>query len=585
MTPAIPMGPLRAMPRANRTVKITGRTARAIDVSRSRLLVTGVVFGLAFLGVGVRLIDVSLPERIVTDNRGSGLALSDQGVARGSIVDRNGTLLATDLPGALVFAEAPRVIDPEETADRLREVLPELDRTVLLKRLNSNGRKIVLHRELTPAQHQQILRMGLPGIDFETGPRRHYPQGAVAAHVVGFTGHANEGRAGIEKTFDDTLIEDRTTVALSIDIRLQALMRRELLAAMEEFQAIGAAGIILDAHTGEILSLVSLPDFSPYDRGNADTDALFNRASLGVYEMGSTFKLFTAAMALDSGVAGFEDGYDASKPLRAGGFRISDYHAKNRWLSVPEIIKHSSNIGSALMALDVGSERQQDYLRRLGLMDRAPIEVSEVGRPKTPAPWREINTMTISYGHGMAVSPVNLVSAVAALVNGGVLHPPTLLARPAGEPVPGTRVLSERTSDQIRRLMRLVVTDGTGGNADAEGYLVGGKTGTSEKILDGRYSRSARMSSFVAAFPMTDPRYVVFAMLDEPQGNADTFGFATGGWVAAPVIGRVIEQMGPMMGVMPQDPDSPDVHEALDIDRAPTNRSSGGNSFAALTAR
>jgi cell division protein FtsI (penicillin-binding protein 3) len=267
--------------------------------------------------------------------------------------------------------------------------------------------------------------------------------------------------------------------------------------------------------------------------------------------MGSTFKVFTVAMALDAGATTLRGGYDASRPLRISRFTISDYHAKGRWLSTPEVLIHSSNIGSALMALDVGTSRQKQYLQRFGLLSRAPIELPEVGVPLAPDPWREINTMTIAFGHGLAVTPLNLVAGVAAVVNGGVLRRPTIIRQPDGEPVGGSQAINARTSKQMCDLMRLVVEFGTGAKAEVDGYAVGGKTGTAEKLGGGRYLRNARIASFVGAFPMTAPRYVVLAMLDEPKGNRSTYNYATGGWVAAPVVGRIVRQMAPLLGMPP----------------------------------
>ena len=335
-------------------------------------------------------------------------------------------------------------------------------------------------------------------------------------------------------------------------IRIQDMLRQELGAAVLEFRAIGGAGMVLDVHTGEVLGMVSLPDFDPNAPVEDNVDVRFNRAAKGVYEMGSTFKLFTVAMALDSGVTTLGGGYDASKPLRVARYTIRDYHAENRWLSVPEILVHSSNIGAAQMALDVGGPAQRRYLGRLGLLSRAAVELPESGTPLTPKPWRDINTMTVGFGHGIAVSPLQLASAVAAVVNGGLWRPPTVLLQGKESLSAGERVFSARTSAQLRGLMRLVVRYGTGRKADVPGYLVGGKTGTAEKLVAGRYRRDARISSFVGAFPIDAPRYVVLAMIDEPKGNKSTLNYATGGWVAAPVVGRLVTQLAPLFGIAPK---------------------------------
>jgi len=291
----------------------------------------------------------------------------------------------------------------------------------------------------------------------------------------------------------------------------------------------------------------------------------FNQATHGVYEMGSTFKIFTTAMALESRKISIQDGYDASRPIRVGRFVIRDYRAKNRWLSLPEILIHSSNIGSAKMALDVGRDKQRDFLKRLGLLEKPTLELEEeeIGSPITPDPWRDVNAMTIGYGHGIAVSPIQITSAVAAVINGGIFYQPTLLLNRSN--LGGRRVVSEKTSDKIRRLLRVVVTNGSGRKADAANYLVGGKTGTAEKVEGQGYKRKAVRSSFVGAFPMNKPRYVVFAMIDEPIGNKDTLGYATGGWVAAPLVGRVISRIAPLLGVKPINHENPRVQNQMAI--------------------
>lgn len=545
------------------------RGAQALEQGRARLLVTAALFALGFLAVAGRMAEVAIL------NRGAEPALAQAASAqmpqtgRADIVDRNGVLLATTLTTASLYADPALILDPEEAADRLLSVLPHLDRHALLEKLTSDRRFVWLERNITPRQQYEINRLGIPGIAFQREERRVYPHGALAVHAVGFTGVDNNGLAGIEQTFDALLRQSGEPLRLSLDLRLQHILRRELQAAVAEFRAIGGAGLILDVHTGEVLALVSLPDFDPHRPPGPDDEALFNRVTLGVYEMGSTFKIFNTALALESGKIQLHDAFDATRPIRVGRYTISDFHPENRWLSVAEIFQHSSNIGSVRMALEVGTEAQRDFLARLGLLRPSPVELPEVGTPMAPAKWREINTMTIAFGHGIAVSPIQLASAVAATINGGILHPPTLLRRDSGAEVPGQRVISPQTSDQMRRLMRLVVTDGTAKGADAPGFLVGGKTGTAEKPQGRRYSRKAQLSSFVGAFPMTDPKYLVIAMLDEPKGTKATFGFATGGWTAAPVVGRVIRQMGPLVGLQPVDESRPEIRHALDIELQP----------------
>jgi cell division protein FtsI (penicillin-binding protein 3) len=550
-----------------RRVQINGRAAQALETGRVRLMITGMVFSLAFLTVGARLVDTMLLSGGAEPRAPVAMTSAESDGMRAEITDRHGNILATTLHVASAYADPKLVIDPVEAATKLTSVLPELDYEKLVADLSSDRRFVWLKRGLTPRQHYEINRLGIPGVAFQTEEQRIYPLGPLTSHVVGFTDVDGRGIAGIEKRFDEQLARGDEPLALSIDIRLQSLMHDELSRQVEKFDAIGGAGMILDVRTGEVLAMVSLPDFNPYTPGSVPAETRFNRNTLGVYEMGSTFKIFNTAMALESGTSTLGDSYDATRPIRVGRFTINDDHPKARWLSVPEIFMYSSNIGSVRMALEAGAERQQEFLRRIGMMSPSPVELPEVGAPMVPNPWRESTTMTVSFGHGIAVSPLQLATGVSAMVNGGILHSPTLLRRDPGEPVPGTRVISDQTSDIIRRLLRLVVEQGTGRQADAEGYLVGGKTGTAEKARAGGYARKSLMSSFIAAFPMTSPEYVVFVMLDEPKGIKETYGYATGGWTAAPVVRRVIEQMGPMVGIAPIDANRPDIREALAIDQ------------------
>ncbi len=579
--PALTAG-AAVQPAAADRARSPGAAALALEVGRRRLVLTGVMFALAFLLVCARLVDVALV-RQGNEPRLAQAAPAAAAGHRADIVDRDGRILATTLPTASLYADPALVIDPVEAAEMLTAVLPDLDPDAVLAALTSDRRFVWLRRGLTPTQHYQVNRLGLPGLAFQIEERRFYPIGPLAAHVVGFTDVDGRGIAGVENTFDRRLTTEGRPVVLSIDLRLQQLLRLEIAAAIDEFHAIGGAGLILNANTGEVLAMVSLPDFSPYDPTAASEEARFNRTTLGVYEMGSTFKIFNTAMALDSGTVSLGDGYDTTDPIRVGRYTITDYHPERRWLSVPEIFIHSSNIGSVHMVQDVGIRTQQDYLDRFGLLAPAAIELPEIAAPLIPDPWREINSMTIAFGHGMAVSPLQMASAVAAAVNGGILRPPTLLRRDPGVPAPGARAITAETSETMRRLLRLVVAEGTGRNADAEGYLVGGKTGTAEKTRGGGYDRRALLSSFVAAFPMTGPEYVVFAMLDEPQGNERTFGYATGGWVAAPLVRRVVEQMGPMVGLMPIDADAPEISDAMHVDLPGQGRRTAGAELASYS--
>ncbi len=557
MKPAVPVQqeiPFEALD--PQRIRMESARKKALDLGRTRLLVTGVMFALAFSVLGARLVDLSQHGKGVPPKwRGVAQAQSaPHVVARGDVVDRSGRILATSLPTQSLYVdpkEARGAVDARAAADQLLTILPDLDRDKLIERIEKKGRFEWLARNLTPDQVWAVNRLGLPGFGFRDEERRVYPLGPTFAHVLGYTDTDGRGISGIEREFEHRLGTEGDPVTLSVDLRVQAILHDELKRAHTTFNALGAAGVVMDVNTGEVLAMTSLPDFDPNQPTEARGDRGFNRATKGVYEMGSTFKLFTTAMALDSGTVGLTDGYDATDPIRAARFTISDFHGKKRWLSVPEILTYSSNIGTAKMALDVGAEQQKEYLARFGLLGASEVELPEVGGPLYPARWGDISTMTISYGHGIAVSPLQVAAGVAALVNGGVMHQPTLLKVNNPERPRGTQVISAKTSTAMRALMRKVVRDGTGEAANIQGYLVGGKTGTAEKQVAGGYDKKALISSFVGVFPMTDPRYVVLVVVDEPQGTKETFGYATGGWVAAPAVGRVISRMGPLFGLAP----------------------------------
>jgi cell division protein FtsI (penicillin-binding protein 3) len=544
-------------------VCLEGTRKRVLNTARTRLIVTAIVFVLMFTVTAGRLVELS----ILGAESGPRVTrhASGQAVGRADITDRNGVLLATSLPSASLYADPKLIMDVNEAATALVRLFPDLHRPWLLSRLTAASRFEWIRRHLTPAEQQAVIALGIPGLSFQTEYRRIYPHGQTAAHVLGHTNVDGQGIAGIELAFEEQLKSGKP-LRLSLDVRLQHILNEELQTAKTSFRAIGAAGLVLDAETGEVVALVSLPDFDPNSPNASPEENRFNRITKGVFEMGSTFKLFTVATALETGVTTMSGGYDATKPLRVAHFTISDYHPEKRWLSVPEILVHSSNIGAAQMALDIGTPLQRQYLSRLGLLRPASLELPELGAPLTPNPWREINTMTVAFGHGIAVTPLQVAAATGAVVDGGVLRSPTIVAR--SEPVPGERVFSAQTSRQMRSMMRRVVSNGTGEKADVPGYMVGGKTGTSEKLVNGRYDDDKRVSTFVAAFPMDHPRYIVLAMLDEPKGNKSTYNFATGGWVAAPIVAKVIRRMGPLYGLAPR----PDGDR---LDQPPTKQKPG----------
>lgn len=539
--------------------------ARTIAVSRRRVLVMMVLFGGMFGSIGARLAAVmGQAGDVETVDRLQAAPALPLASSRGDLTDRNGLILATTLPSVSLTADPKLVIDPIEASLRLSKVLPGLDADRLIADLSSDRRFVWLRRGLTPAQQYAVNRLGIPGLAFQDEERRFYPAGSLTAHAIGFTDIDARGIAGLEKSLDTRLAAGEA-VRLSIDLRLQQMARVELQAAIDTFGAEGGSALIMDVDTGEILAMVSLPDFDPADPARASPRALFNRNTLGVYEMGSSFKIFNTAMALESGTSTLSSTYD-SRPIRVGRFLIRDAEQRpDGPMAVTEIFQHSSNIGSVHMLEAAGLDRQKEFLARLGLTRPSPLDLPEIGAPMLPRPWSRISGMTISYGYGMAVSPVQLVTAVAAVVNGGILRPPTLLRQDPGRPVPGRRVLAPEISQAMRPLMRSVVTGGSATRADVPGYFVGGKTATADKAALGGYNRRARLSSFVGVFPMQAPRYVVFAMLDNPQPVRGTFGFAFARWNAAPLGGRIIARMGPMVGIVPADPQDPAVVAALSL--------------------
>lgn len=526
--------------------------------SRPRFVLGAATFAVAFLLVAGRLVAFGfMPSDGFQSEAGAALSTS---VHRPDIVDRNGLLLATDIRTASLFADPARIVGIDDTVEQLASVLPGLDTAALRRRLANGGRFVWVQRELTPAQQALVHELGLPGVGFLSEPHRVYPTGPTAAHVLGSVDVDNRGLSGIERHIDRVRVlaaadsrERQAPVRLSLDLAVQHALRAELTDALGRYRAKAAAGVVLDVHSGEVVALSSLPDYDPNRRDEALDPDRFNRITAGVFELGSVFKVFTAAAALDHGVVSLQDGYDARQPLRVASHTIDDFHAKRRWLSVPEIFIYSSNIGSAKMALDMGPVRHREFLGRLGLLDRVATEIGDGAAPLVPAAWRPLTAMTISFGHGISITPLHMASATATLVNGGYRVPPTFLRRSREESrLRADRVVSQRTSKTLRYLMRLNVTSGTARQADAAGYRLGGKTGTAEKIVDGRYSSDARLTSFVGVFPVDEPQYVVYVMLDEPQRVPESGNLATAGVNAAPLTRRLVERIAPMLGVVPE---------------------------------
>jgi cell division protein FtsI (penicillin-binding protein 3) len=522
-----------------------------ISKAQNRLVVTCSLLILCMMAIFLRLTEVILWKGTAQIRTTSPVDTNLPIVKRADIVDRNGVILATSLPTYSLYANPREMLDRKDAVEKLMRVFPDLDYQQLLSRLNSDRSFVWVKRNLSPAQSQIVWRLGIPGLQFIQEEKRGYPLGSLLAHVVGFADVDNKGLSGIERSFDEYLTNSTDPLRLSIDIRLQHIIRQELIETIKQFTAVGGVGVLMDIRTGEILAMVSLPDFDPNNPANATSDELFNRPILGVYEMGSTFKIFNTALAIDSGVVRITDQFDAQGPLHVGGFKIHDFNPINRLLTVPEIMLHSSNIASARMAMKVGTERQKIFLEKLGLLDPVSVELMETAKPLYPKTWRDINTMTIAYGHGIAVTPLHLIVGVSAIVNDGKYYAPTLIARSSRNINVIRQIISPQTSRQVRDIMRLVVEKGTGKKADVAGYYVGGKTGTAEKQVAGLYQKDARLASFVSVFPIYEPRYVLLVMVDEPKPNASSQGFATGGWVAAPTAGRIIQRIAPVLNILP----------------------------------
>src|SRR6516165_9871866 len=530
--------------------------------ARARIGLAIVAFAAVYTIIAARLVMFALASNSHSAHR---VVSSDAiATARPDILDRNGIILATDVRVPSLYAEPRRLIDVDEAVELLTADLPDLDATELRERLSSKRGFIWLRRDITPEQQREIYRQGLPGIGFLNENKRDYPDGAEISHLIGHVNIDNQGIAGIEKWLDGQglaalhmagLATDQLQrpVNLAVDLRIQYALRDELIVAREKYKAKASAGIITDVNTGEIIAMVSEPDFDPNNPREANDPNRLNRLTTGVYEMGSTFKALTLAMALDSVRVSLSSTFDARLPLRYGKFEINDFHAQKRVLSVPEIFTYSSNIGTARMALSLGVDYHKAFLKKLGQLDRLRTELPESAEPLVPKHWGELNTVTIAFGHGLSVAPLQAVMGISALVNGGKMIPPTFLKRnqPEAERL-AQRVIKSETAEKMRYLMRLNVEKGTATRANVAGYYVGGKTGTSEKVVGGRYSKTKVLTSFTAILPADKPRYLLLIMLDEPQGLPETHGFTTSGWNAVPVGALVIERVAPLLDIAPR---------------------------------
>lgn len=534
---------------------------QTLDTARSRLLVVFFTFVLIFLVIVGRLVDVSLLRRGCEESLASGRALGGIYV-RADIVDRNGELLATSLKTSSLYANAQVVLNPQEAANKLAQVLPELNPKDLLHRLKSGKGFIWLARHLTPQKQAEIICLGIPGIYFQQDERRVYPYGELFSHVLGYTNIDNQGLAGIERKFNEQLLGKKEPLRLSLDARAQHVLRDELLAGIEKFKAQGGAGLIMDVRTGEIIAMVSLPDFDPNQVGKVGPKAiaLFNKITLGVYEMGSSFKILNTALYLDSGAGNVFTKFDVSAPLRIGHFRVPDFHPAHHPLTVAEVFTESSNIGSGKMAIQMGSTLQKAFFKKIGFFAPVILEIPELGAPIYPEKWREDTTTTAAYGYGISVSPLHLVTAVGGIVNKGIMQKPTLLKVDPSKVIPGSRIVSEETSEIMCKLMYMIVAEGRGKKARVPGYEVGGKTGTANTLEGRSYKKGSNMTSFMGAFPMRNPKYAILIMVDRPQAVEGTYGFNAAGWNAAPITSKVVSRIAPLLHVAP----SINVHPASD---------------------
>lgn len=556
--------------------------ASKINSSHSNVSLSRIYWVLAFFYLSYSLVSLKLFSATVLPNLYEKPTANitqhkkDISLDRAEILDRNGELIAINLVTTSVYINPNVVTDSVSTAKKLSRIFSSLRYSDILKKLQSNSSFAWIKRNVSPREEQLVHDLGIPGIYFERSEKRAYPHGSLFAHVLGYVGLDGKGLSGIERYLDNELRvnenKETNTLTLSLDSKAQNIIRDELSKAIVEFEAKGGIGILQDVNNGEIIAMVSLPDYDPHNPGRVSEEALFNKATLGSYEVGSIFKAFTMAMALDSNSTRLNNVYDVDKPISMAGYQIKDFRGKGGWLSVPEILMHSSNIGISQIALEMGKNKQFEYLKTLGLLSPLEIELYEKATPSySPlVKWNNLNVVTASYGHGISVSPLHTVNAMSALVNGGKLYNPTLIKDKSSE---YKRVLKESTSLNMRKLLRMVVRFGRAKKAEVDGICVGGKTGTANKVMNGKYSTELRLSSFISTFPAYEPRYVMLISIDEPKGNKETFGFATGGWVATPVTARIVEKLAPILGIYPELDKKEDRENLLFVQYNPSNSS------------
>lgn len=556
---------MTALASGSHRVRLASKRQHLTLTAQVRLVAVLALFGLGVGAILLRLTFIGVfGEQAQAATRG---ALVDPG--RGDIVDRNGVPLARTIDGYAIRVVPSKLIgDRKVLAAKLAEIFPDTSEERFLKLLSRTKPTYLRHRAI-PEEVNRVHALGEVGIEFPREKERFYPQLQLAAHVLGYVHPDGHGVSGMERAMDVELLDPKkrlTPSALSVDIRVQAALEDELGKGMKAYDAKAAAGIVLDVETGEVMAMTSLPSFNP-NQFNAESVAFeANQVTYRFFELGSTFKPLTVAAAIDAGtVTNLARRYDASRPLKVAGFQIRDSHSSGRWLNVPETLVHSSNIVTAQIADELGPERLQAVMRKLHFDRQADINLRERAKPLWPSQWGRLTNMTVSYGHGIAVTPLHLASAYAAMVNGGLYRPATLLKLNPAEVPRGERVFKASTSARMNQLLRMIVRDGTGRKAEAPGFRVGGKTGSAEKPGAGGYKRSSVVATFAAAFPMDKPRYVVIVMIDEPSGNSASSFQRTAGWTAAPVVAKLVPRIGPMLGVIPDDRRDVDVSELMPL--------------------
>lgn len=517
-----------------------------IEIKKGRLALIYFAILAAFFVIILRMLFiVVLGDKVQL----SGIYDPKQAVKRGNIYDRNGTLVATDLKTKSLYISSILVKDPEAIARKVSEIFPDLSYKEVFKKIHDSKKSkqwILIKRNLTPNQAEQVQNLKIAGLLFEDDRIRVYPQKSIASHLVGYVDLDRKGLAGVEMQYDKQLAKGDQDLHLAMDVRVQDILNDELINGIEQYHAKAAAGVVMDVNSGEILAISSLPSFDPNLQQDAISDQRFNRVTNGVYELGSIFKIFTNTNAFEDDLVKMNDVFNVKEPIKYGRFTIHDDHPDKEIMTVKEIFAHSSNIGTVQIARKIGAENQKEFLNAMGLLKKIDTKFPGLGKPIYPKTWREINLYTISYGHGIAITPLHIAMATSTVVNGGILYNPSFLKlddKPSGK-----RIIKESTSLIMRQMMRGVVLEGTGRNSDVEGYEVGGKTGTAEKVVAGSYNQRQNIASFVAAFPISDPKYLVYVVFDRPN-----YSFNTGGMVAAPVAGKIVRNIAPILGVLPKE--------------------------------